>query len=305
MTADSGWMAGDKTSVPSPDEGTDVRTFLEPFTLSDGTVYPATGLGTFGIHGPEGVDTIASGLAVGYRLLDTASGYRTEEEVGEAIRRSLIPREQIRVTSKLRGPDHAYDRARQSIRDSRARLGGAPIDLYLIHWPNPRKRKFVEAWHALIDARAAGDIVSIGTSNFERPHLEAIIDATGIVPAVNQIELHPHFPQPEMRALNASLGIQTESWSPLGLGSTMSEPVIASIADEHAVTAAQVVLRWHYQLGCITTPRSSSPRRQTENLDVGGFTLTEVDMVRIGKLGRVDNPRFGRLWGGDPATEER
>lgn len=192
---------------------------LAPFTFNDATRYPATGLGTFGFRGREGVATIATGLAAGYRLLDTASGYRTEDEVGAAVRESPVPRSEIRITSKLRGPDHAYGLARQSIRDSRRRLGGDPIDLYLIHWPNPRKKRYVEAWRALIDARDAGDVRTIGTSNFERPHLEAIIDATGVVPAVNQVELHPHFPQPQLRALNAGLGIVTESWSPLGWGS--------------------------------------------------------------------------------------
>ena len=216
---------------------------LAPITLNDGTEYPATGLGTFGFRGRDGVATIATGLAAGYRLLDTASGYRTEDEVAAAVRKSSIPRSEIRITSKLRGPDHAYDLARRSIRDSRKRLGGDPIDLYLIHWPNPRKKRFVEAWCALIDARSAGDVRTIGTSNFERPHLEAIIEATGVVPAVNQVELHPHFPQSELRTLNAGLGIQTESWSPLGLGQAMREPSIRSIASRHGVSPAQVVLR--------------------------------------------------------------
>ena len=278
---------------------------LAPFTLSDGTTYPATGLGTFGFRGRAGVATIATGLDAGYRLLDTASGYRTEEEVGAAVRESSIPRSELRITTKLRGPDHAYDLARRSIRDSRERLGGDPIDLYLIHWPNPRKERFVEAWQAVIDAREAGDVVTIGVSNFERPHLEAIIEATGVVPAVNQVELHPHFPQPELRALDADLGIVTESWSPLGLGTTVREPSIRAIAAEHGVSPAQVVLRWHHQLGCLPIPRSSNAQRQAENLDLAGFVLTEEDMSRIAELGRPDAPRYGRLWGGDPATEER
>ena len=278
---------------------------LAPFTLNDATRYPATGLGTFGFRGREGVAMIATGLAAGYRLLDTASGYRTEDEVGVAVRESSVPRSEIRITSKLRGPDHAYDLARRSIRDSRRRLGGDPIDLYLIHWPNPRKERYVEAWRALIDARDAGDVRTIGTSNFEQPHLEAIIDATGVVPAVNQVELHPHFPQPQLRALDASLGIVTQSWSPLGLGRSMREPSITAIATDHDVSPAQVVLRWHYQLGCLSIPRSSNARRQAENIDIAGFTLSEEDMSLIGELGRPDGPRYGRLWGGDPATEER
>ena len=281
------------------------RAALPALTLNDGNRYPAVGLGTFGFLGREGVATIVTGIRAGYRLLDTASGYRNEAEVNTAVRESGVSRSDIRITSKLRGPDHAYDRARGSIRRSREALGGDPVDLYLIHWPNPRKGLFVEAWRALIDARAAGDVRSIGVSNFERPHLDAIIEATGVVPAVNQIELHPHFPQPELRALNESLGILTESWSPLGVGQAVDEPVIAAIASAHGVSSAQIVLRWHHQLGCLPIPRSSNGRRQVANIDIAGFALTEAEMAEIAELGRPGEPRTGRLWGGDPATEER
>ena len=292
-------------SVPSPSSDTREHGSLAPFTLNDGTVLPAIGLGTFGFLGSEGVSTIAGGLDAGYRLIDTASGYRNETEVGTAVRESQTPRAEIRITSKLRGPDHPYDRARRSIAESRRRLGGDPIDLYLIHWPNPRKGRFVEAWRALIDARAAGDVQSIGVSNFELPHLRAIIDATGVIPAVNQIELHPYFPQPQLRELNARLGICTQSWSPLGLGRVLSEPSIVSIASEHGVSPAQVVLRWHHQLGCLPIPRSANPGRQAANFDIGSFALSEEQLNQITALGRPGQPRFGRLWGGDPATEER
>lgn len=280
-------------------------TALPPFLLNDGQELPAIGLGTFGMAGPDGTATILTGLDAGYRLLDTASGYRNESEVGAALLQAPFPRAAIKVTSKLRGPDHAYQRARRSIRDSRQRLGGNPIDLYLIHWPNPHKALFVDAWRALIDARDDGDLISIGVSNFERPHLKAIIDATGVVPAVNQIELHPYFPQSELRELNASLGICTQSWSPLGLARVLSEPSMSTIACKHEVTPAQVVLRWHHQLDCLPVPRSSHPGRQAQNLDIAGFTLSEQDMDRIGELGRPGATRYGRLWGGDPATEER
>ena len=277
---------------------------LPPFTLNDGVQYPAIGLGTFGLRGSAGVDALTAGLGAGYRLLDTSSGYRNEREVGEALRRTPVPRAEVRVTTKLLGPDHPYDRARQSIRESRERLGGDPIDLYLIHWPNPRKGRYVEAWRAVVDARAEGDVVSIGVSNFERPHLEAIIDATGVVPAVDQVELHPHFVSEPLRAFNASLGIVTESWSPLGLGQALRDPVITSVAADHDVSPAQVVLRWHHQLGCLPVPRSSDPRRQAANLELA-FALSEEEVERITALGRPGSPRYGRLWGGDPATEER
>ena len=278
---------------------------LPPFVLNDGATLPAIGLGTFGMRGSAGVEAITAGLEAGYRLLDTSSGYRNEPEVGEALRRTTVRRSEIRVTTKLLGPDHPYERARQSIRDSRQRLGGHPVDLYLIHWPNPRKKRFVEAWQALIDAREAGDVISIGVSNFERPHLEAIIDATGVVPAVDQVELHPHFVSAPLRALHVDLGIVTESWSPLGLGQALDDPVITAVADDREVTAAQVVLRWHHQLGCLPVPRSSDPRRQAANLDIAGFALTEQEVERISALGRPGSRRYGRLWGGDPATEER
>ena len=278
---------------------------LGAFELNDGNSLPAIGLGTFKPLGSRGVCAVSTGLAAGYRLVDTAVGYGSEPEVGAALRQTPVPRAQIRVTSKLRGPDHAYQRARASVRDSRQRLGGAPVDLYLIHWPNPRKGLFVEAWRALIDARAEGEVTSIGVSNFERPHLEAIIEATGVVPAVNQVELHPHFPQTELRELNAALGIRTQSWSPLGLGRALSEPAITTIASEHRASPAQVVLRWHHQLGCLPIPRSTNAQRQAENLDIAGFTLTEEEMGRISALGQPTSPQYGRLWGGDPATEER
>ncbi len=278
---------------------------LQPFTLNDDRQLPAIGLGTFDMKGPAGIAALLSGIEAGYRLLDTASGYGNEVEVAAAMRASTVPRHEFRVTSKLRGPDHAYQRARDSIRASRERLGGDPIDLYLIHWPNPRKGRYVEAWRALVDARAAGDVGSIGVSNFEAPHLEAIIEATGVVPAVNQIELHPYFPQPDLRALNTSLGIRTQSWSPIGLGRVLTEPSLTAIAADHGVTPAQVVLRWHRQLDCVPIPRSSNPQRQTKNLDITNFSLTPEEMAQIESMGSADAPKHGRLWGGDPATEER
>lgn len=280
---------------------------LAPFLLNDGHRLPAIGLGTFGMRGEDGIAAILSGLRNGYRLLDTAVGYDTEAEVGEAIRRSGVPPSEVVVTTKIRRTGHGYDAARRSIEQSRRTLGVDQIGLYLIHWPNPRLGKYVGTWRALVDARSDGEVRSVGVSNFERPHLEAIIDATGVAPAVDQVELHPHFPQAELRELNASLGICTESWSPLGLGrrTLLAEPSIASIASGHDVSPAQIVLRWHHQLGCLPVPRSSNAQRQAANFDIGGFALSEEEMVRIGELGRPDGPRYGRLWGGDPATEER
>lgn len=274
---------------------------LDPVALNDGTAMPAIGLGTWGFLGARGVDAVLGGLEAGYRLLDTATGYGNEPEVGRAIGETAVPRGSIRVSTKLRGKDHGYREARAAIREARQRLGGAPVDLFLIHWPIPRLGRYVEAWRALIEAREDGEIRSIGVSNFERRHLEAIIDATGVVPVVNQIELHPHFPQAAMRASNRELGIQTVGWSPLGRqGALFREPVVASIAKRLGRTPAQTVLRWHQQLDVVPVPRSSDPRRQRENLDLDGFTLDDTEMERITALGRSG----GRLWNGDPETTE-
>ena len=199
-----------------------------PLRLNDGTAIPALGLGTFGFKGERGVGIVSRALASGYRLLDTAVGYDTEAEVGRAVREGGVPRGEIVVTTKIRRPGHGYDAARRSVRASLDRLGLDRVDLYLIHWPNPRLGLYVDTWRALVDARADGEVRSIGVSNFNADHLERIIDATGVVPAINQIELHPHFPQERARALHRRLGILTQSWSPLGLGgraTLAAEPV--------------------------------------------------------------------------------
>jgi 2,5-diketo-D-gluconate reductase A len=274
---------------------------LAPFRLNDGHRLPAIGLGTFGLTGEAGIAALVAGLRTGYRLLDTAVGYGNEAEVGEAIRRSGVEASEVVVTTKIRAAGHGYDAARRSIEQSRRTLGTEQIGLHLIHWPNPRLGKFVATWQALVDARADGEVRSIGVSNFTRRFLEPILDATGVPPAVNQIELHPHFTQAALREFNAGLGIRTQSWSPLGLTQALTEPSIGSIAAGHDASPAQVVLRWHHQLGCLPIPRSSNPRRQAENLDLGGFALSEEEMRGISALGRPD----GRLWGGDPETEER
>ena len=275
----------------------------DPLLLNDGATVPALGLGTFGFKGERGVDIVSGALAIGYRLLDTAVGYGTEAEVGRAVRESGVAREEIVVTSKIRRRDHGYDAARRSVTASLGRLGLERVDLYLIHWPNPRLGLYVDTWRALVAARADGQVRSIGVSNFNADHLEHIIDATGEVPAVNQIELHPHFPQPQAHVLHRRLGIQTQSWSPLGLGSRalLSAHPVADAARHHDATPAQVVLRWHQQLGSLPIPRSSNPARQRENLELGHLRLDEDEMEAITSLGRDG----GRLWGGDPETEER
>lgn len=271
------------------------------YTLNDGREIPMVGFGTYPLRGGDGVDAVVSAIEVGYRLLDTAVNYDNEREVGEAIRRSGVPREELFVTSKLPGRHHGYDDAVASTRESLDRLGLDYLDLHLIHWPNPSVGRYAEAWRALVDLRKDGLVRSIGVSNFAESHLARIIEATGVTPAVNQIELHPYFPQEHMRRIDADLGILTESWSPLGKRQApFSEPPVAAAAQAHGVTPAQVILRWQLQRGCLPIPKSATPARQVENIDVFGFELGEDEVAAITSLARAD----GRLFGGDPDTHE-
>jgi diketogulonate reductase-like aldo/keto reductase len=270
-------------------------------TLNDGTTLPAIGFGTYPLKGEEGVAAVTSALEVGYRLLDTAVNYDNEREVGEAIRRSGVAREEIQVASKIPGRHHGYDDAVASVRGSLERLGLEYLDLQLIHWPNPRVGRYPEAWRALVDLQKDGLVRSIGVSNFTEEHLSRIIDDTGVTPSVNQVELHPYFPQVQMRAVHDRLGIRTESWSPLGKRQApFTEPPVAAAAERYAVSPGQVILRWQVQLGSIPIPKSATPERQRQNLDVFGFTLTDDEVAAISGLGRPD----GRLFGGDPETHE-
>ena len=270
-------------------------------TLNDGHLLPAIGFGTYPLRGPAGVESLVSALQQGYRLIDSAVNYENEDTVGEASRRAEVPREEITVTSKLPGRHHAYAAATSSVNESLERLGLDSIDLYLIHWPNPLTDRYVEAWQALVDLQRAGLLRSIGTSNFLPEHLERIIAETGVTPAVNQVELHPYFPQAEQREVHERLGIRTESWGPLGqAGKLLNEPVITSIGEALGHTPAQVVLRWHLQLGSVPLPKAASAERQAENLSVFDFELDEAQVAAITALGRPD----GRLGDSDPATHE-
>jgi 2,5-diketo-D-gluconate reductase A len=274
---------------------------IPTYTLNDQTTLPALGFGTYPLSGEDGIDAVVSALEVGYRLLDTAVNYGNEAEVGEALRRSGIPRDEVQVATKIPGRDHGYDDARASVRGSLERLGLDRLDLGLIHWPNPSVGRYHEAWRALVDLREEGLVRSIGVSNFTETHLTRIIEETGVTPSVNQVELHPYFPQAEMRAVHARLGIRTESWSPLGKRQApFGEPPVAAAAERLGVTPGQVILRWQVQLGSIPIPKSATPDRQRQNLDVFGFELTEDEVAAITALGRPD----GRLFGGDPETHE-
>ncbi|MDT3329948.1 MULTISPECIES: aldo/keto reductase [Microbacterium] len=267
-------------------------------SLNDGTAFPQLGLGTYNLRGEDGTQSIVTAIEGGYRLLDSAVNYENEREVGEAVRRSGI-RDDLIVTTKVPGRDHGYDETRRSAEGSLERLGLERIDLYLIHWPNPSVDKYVDTYRAMVDLQKEGRVGSVGVSNFTEPMLARIIEATGVVPTVNQVELHPYFPQAHLRAFHASQGIRTESWSPLARRSELlSEQVVIDTAAAHDVTPTQVVLRWHVQLGSTPIPKSADPARQAENADVFEFSLTDDEIAAISALER------GRLWDGDPDTHE-
>ncbi|MCH6231125.1 aldo/keto reductase [Microbacterium sp. CFH 31415] len=268
-------------------------------TLNDGTAFPELGLGTYNLRGEEGIEAMVEAVGAGYRLLDTAVNYENEHEVGEAVRRSPVARDELIVTSKIPGRHHGFEQAIDSIQGSLGLLGLDRIDLQLIHWPNPSVGRYVDTWRGMIEARERGLVRSIGVSNFTEAMLTELIDATGVTPAVNQVELHPYFPQAALRAFHAEHGIRTESWSPLARRSELlTEQLLQELAVVHDVTPTQIVLRWHVQLGSTPIPKSSDPDRQRENADVFGFTLSDDHVAAISALER------GRLWDGDPEIHE-
>ena len=271
--------------------------------LNDGTPFAELGLGTYKLTGEEGVAAIDAGIRTGYRVLDTAVNYGNEHEVGEAVRRAVadgvVDRDEIVVTTKIPGRHHGYDEAIASGRESSATLGLGRIDLLLIHWPNPRVDKYVDTFKGMLALREEGLVRSVGVSNFTEPMLQRLMDETGVVPSVNQVELHPYFPQGALRAFHAEHGIHTESWSPLARRSELlTEPLIRDLAEAYQVSATQVVLRWHVQVGSTPIPKSADPDRQRENADVFDFALDDDHVEAISALER------GRLWDGDPDTHE-
>ncbi|WP_199883982.1 aldo/keto reductase [Anaerosinus massiliensis] len=269
--------------------------------LNDGLEIPAIGFGTYKLNGRDGVNAIKNAIDIGYRLLDTAFNYENEGAVGEAVRQSSIPREELLICSKLPGRHHAYKEAIQTIQESLYRGGLEYYDLYLIHWPNPRVNLYVEAWQALIEAQKQGLIRSIGVCNFLPEHIDRLIKETGVKPSMNQIELYPYFNQEEQHRWHREQGIVTESWSPLGRGNSILEnKKIADIAKAHQKSISQVILRWHIQLGAIPIPKASSQKHQRENLDIFDFKLTEAEMNVISGL----TSETGRTHNQDPRTYE-
>ncbi|WP_116089733.1 aldo/keto reductase [Sphingomonas crusticola] len=260
--------------------------------LNDGAAMPQLGYGVFLVPPEETERLVADAIDLGYKAVDTAAFYRNEAGVGRAVRASG---RQVFVTTKLFNDDHGYDRALRAFDASYEALGLDVIDLYLIHWPVPRQDLYADSWKALVRLRDEGRVKSIGVSNFTMTHLERIIHDTGVVPAVNQVELHPYFQQVELRAYHDENDIVTTSWSPLGRGGVLADAVIAKIARKHDRTPAQVILRWHIDNGLTVIPKSSSRARQAENLDVFGFALDVDDVHAIARLDRAD----GRI-GPDP-----
>ncbi|WP_349898331.1 aldo/keto reductase [Parafrigoribacterium soli] len=268
-------------------------------TLNDGTEMPKLGLGTYGLRGDAGTQAMVAAIGTGYRILDTALNYENEREVREAVRRSGVAREELFVTTKLPGRHHGFDETLASFEESRENLGLDYVDLYLIHWPLPKVGKYVESWQAMIALREAGRVRSIGVSNFTEEYLTRLSRETGVTPAVNQVELHPRFPQAKLRAFHEEHGIVTQSWSPLAKSNSVTgESAVTAAAEAHGVTPTQVVLRWHVQLGAVPIPKSGDVDRQRENLDVFGFERSDDEVAAISAL------ESGRLWDGDPETHE-
>jgi 2,5-diketo-D-gluconate reductase A len=260
-------------------------------TLNDGNCIPAVGFGVFQIPPADTEQAVGAALRTGYRHIDTAAAYGNERETGRAVAESGIPRDELYLVTKLWNADQGYDSTLTAFEASIELLGIDYLDLYLVHWPMPKRNKFVDTFKAFAHLRDQGRIRSIGVSNFEPEHLRILVDGTGIVPAVNQVELHPLLQQQELREVHAQLGIATEAWSPLGQGSLLSNPAVTAVAETYGQTPAQVLIRWHIQLGNIVIPKSVTPERIVSNFDVFDFELSEQDMASISSLG--DGTRLG------------
>ncbi|GGK58344.1 aldo/keto reductase [Nocardia camponoti] len=256
--------------------------------LNDGNVIPQLGFGVFQVPEDQVAGVVSTALEVGYRSIDTASIYGNEKGVGEAVRSSGIPRDDLFITTKLWNADQGYDSTLRAFDASMERLGLDYLDLYLIHWPVPSANKFVDTFRAMQALQADGRIGSIGVSNFRVIDLETLIDATGVTPTVNQIELHPTLAQRELRQYQDNHAIATEAWSPLGQGKLLDNPTIVGVAQQTGRTPAQVIIRWHLQQGIIVIPKSVTPSRIAENFDVFDFELTPAQMEALSPLDKGD-----------------
>jgi 2,5-diketo-D-gluconate reductase A len=255
-------------------------------TLNNGVLIPQMGFGVFLIQPADTKDATMAALEIGYRHIDTAQMYGNEAQVGEAVRASGIDRDDIFVTSKLNNGFHAYDDALDAFDQTLKELAFDYLDLFLVHWPLPGVGDYVETWKAMEEIYRSGRCRAVGVSNFQKHHLQRLFAETEILPAVNQIEVHPYLVQDELRAFNSEHGIATEAWSPLGRGAVLEEPTLVEIARRHDRTPAQVTLRWALQRGDIVFPKSVNRHRMEENFDVFGFELSQDELDQISALNR-------------------
>lgn len=274
----------------------DPKKVIPELILTDGTLIPQLGFGLYKVPAAETYRVVSEALEMGYRHFDTAALYGNEQEVGAAIRDSGIPREDLYVTTKLWNTSHGREEARDAFYASLERLDFDYVDLYLIHWPQPAVNKYRETWETMIELRNAGQIRSIGVSNFTDETLHDLVRNTSATPSVNQIELHPEFSQVDMRTVHRSLGVRTAAWSPLGRGKVLNADVLQEIANKYGKTPAQVVIRWHIQLSNVVIPKTTHRDRMEENFDVFDFLLDDEDMEKITNMDRPDG-RMSR----DPA----
>lgn len=273
--------------------------FSSAITLRDKQQMPQLGFGVWQVSDAEAEACVTEAFKVGYRSIDTAAIYRNENGVGRAIKNSNLARNDMFITTKLWNEDQGRDNALKAIDASLSKLGLDYVDLYLVHWPSPHRGLYLETWKTMVEIKKQGKAKSIGVSNFMPQHLQEIIDATGEVPVLNQIELHPRFQQKELRALHEKHGIFTECWSPLGQGQILNDAVLTSIAAKHKKTPAQVIIRWHLQNNFIVIPKSATPSRIKENFAVSDFTLDSEDMKQIAAMDSID----GRI-GPNPLTAQ-
>ena len=268
---------------------------IPQIALLDGTTIPQLGFGVFQVPPEQTEATVSTAFEVGYRHIDTAQGYANEAGVGAAVKRSGIPRSELYITSKLDNRSHRPDDARRAFEESMARLELDQLDLFLIHWPLPTRYDgdYVSTWRTMGEFVADGRVRSIGVSNFEPAHLERIVEETGLVPVVNQIEVHPYFTNEAARSASLAHGVKVEAWSPIAQGRVLEDPTLREIAAAHGKTVSQVTLRWHVERGDIVFPKTMRPARMRENLDVFDFSLTSEEVERISSLDRGEDGRTG------------
>ena len=259
-------------------------TFAPSALMNDGRTIPTIGFGLWQVPNDVAVEATVTAIEAGYRHLDTAAVYENEAGVGEAIARCGIPRDELFVTTKVWNTDHGYDQAMAAMDRSLALLGLDYVDLYLVHWPAPDTGDYLNTWRAVLAMQEQGKTISVGVSNFHEHHLERIIAEFGVVPVLDQIELHPNLQQRPLRNFNAQRGILTEAWSPLASGELLDDPTITSIAAKHGVSTAQAMIRWHLQLGHVVLPKSVTPERIRQNIDVFGFNLDQQDLAAIAAM---------------------